>query len=185
MKLSVLIKYPKPTAEMVDNFINRTALHTGLVSKNLSYFIEHYESLEEPEDKMMWELIHRSKTHDASKYEEPEYTPYLWLTEFHRCKNLGIPFEYPPGVEAEVKQATWHHIHHNSHHPEYHADINKMPLVDILEMICDWTGMAEELGEGTSAKPWATKVVGHKFKFDDHQKKIIFDNIELLDKLKS
>lgn len=185
MKLSVLIKDPKPTAEMIDNFINRTAKHIGLVCKNLGYIIEYYESLEEPGDKMMWELVHRSKTHDASKYQEPEYTPYLWITEFYRCKNLNIPFEYPPGIEAKTKQASWHHIHTNSHHPEYHVDINNMPLTDVLEMICDWAGMAEELGEGISAKPWATKVIGTKFKFNEKMTKLIFDKIDLLDSLKS
>jgi len=185
MKLRTLIKSQKPTADMIDNFINRTAKHIELVRKNLNYFIEYYENLKNSNKFMILDLINRSKIHDASKYQEPEYTPYLWITEYNKCKNLNIPFEYPPGIKVETEQATWHHIHTNSHHPEYHKDINNMPLIDIIEMVCDWTAMAEELGQGTSAKSWADKTIGHRWKFDENTTNLIYQQIELLDKLKS
>ena len=134
---------------------------------------------------MVRTLIERSRTHDASKFQEPEYTPYLWITESYRCKRLNIPFKYPQGIETETKIATEHHVMHNSHHPEYHGDINTMPLVDIIEMVCDWAGMAEELHQGTSARPWAEKTIGTKWRFDKLTSDLIFKNIDLLDHLKS
>jgi len=185
MKLALIIKNPQPTQEMIDNFLERTNRHIGLVAKNLGYFIEYYENREEPEDKMMWALVKRRSTHDASKFQEPEYTPYLWITEFHRCKQLNIPFSYPPGIEITTKIATEHHVMHNSHHPEFHGDINTMPLVDIIELVCDWAGMAEELHQGTSARPWAEKTIGTKWHFDKLTSNLIFKNIDLLDHLKS
>ena len=41
------------------------------------------------------ELKERARIHDASKYESNERIPYIWLTEFHRCRRGGEPFAYP------------------------------------------------------------------------------------------
>ena len=35
----------------------------------------------------------------------------------------------------------------NRHHPDFHANPNDMSDVDLIEMVCDWTAMAQEFGE--------------------------------------
>lgn len=90
------------------------------------------------------ELVKRSLIHDASKFDPEERIPYIWLTEFYRCKRDCEPFIYPDGMEQRVRDAIAHHMSRNRHHPEFHADPNDMTEVDLIEMVCDWTAMAQE-----------------------------------------
>ena len=46
-----------------------------------------------------------------------------------------------------VRRAVHHHVTTNRHHPEFHADPNDMTEVDLIEMVCDWTAMAQEFGQ--------------------------------------
>lgn len=99
------------------------------------------------------ELLERARHHDASKFGPEERIPYIWLTEYHRRRRTGDPLEYPPGVAEPVDRAIRHHLSTNRHHPEFHADPNEMTGVDLIEMVCDWTAMAQEFGQdGGSAR---------------------------------
>lgn len=165
---------PKPTEAMVRNFEERTQKHIGLVAKNLRKLHK----------KTNWgdELLERADTHDASKYGREEKEPYIWITEFYRCKNAGIEFEYPPGMKERTDKASLHHITSNRHHPEFHSSPKAMDDIDIIEMVCDWTAMAQELGEeGGSAKGWADKTVNKKWQFSDEQVDLIYSTIKQLD----
>ena len=71
------------------------------------------------------ELIRRGEFHDASKFGDAERVPYIWLTEFHRCRQNNEPFSYPDGMEDSVKNAIQHHVTKNRHHPDFHADPNR------------------------------------------------------------
>ncbi|MDB4778009.1 DUF5662 family protein [bacterium] len=128
------------------------------------------------------ELRRRAEIHDASKFGDVERVPYIWLTEFHRCRQNDEPFEYPDGMKEQVREAIAHHMTTNRHHPEFHADPNEMSVVDIIEMVCDWTAMSQEFGQdGGSARGWADKTIGHRVKFNDKLKKLIYSTIDLLD----
>jgi len=165
-----------PTPEMVKNYETRTAKHIGLVAKNLQKLAKGRDNSEE--------LLSRAESHDKSKYGKEERLPYIWLTEFHRCKNSGIDFKYPPGIQEQVRKATWHHISTNTHHPEAHKSPSAMRELDLIEMVCDWTAMSQELGQNNgSAKEWADKNVGTKWEFTPEQKEIIYSTIEELDSL--
>ncbi len=87
------------------------------------------------------ELLERAEAHDASKFGPEERIPYVWLTEYHRCRKNGEPFEYPEGVAEDVQRAIHQHVTTNRHHPEFHAAPNDMSEVDLIEMVCDWTAM--------------------------------------------
>lgn len=89
------------------------------------------------------ELNERALGHDASKFGPEERLPYIWLTEFHRCRRSGEPFTHPEGMEERVRAAIAHHVTTNRHHPEYHADPNDMTDADLIEMVCDWTAVSE------------------------------------------
>lgn len=165
----------QPTAEMATFFQRRTDEHIGRVRTCLflaaQVFPEHAA-----------ELALRAAVHDASKFSEAEREPYIWLTEFHRCRQTREPFEYPSGMEARVKTAVRHHVKSNRHHPEFHADPNDMTEVDLIEMVCDWTAMSQEFSQdGGSARGWADKSVGSRVKFDSRRRDFIYRTIELLD----
>ena len=162
------------TQEMIDFFEVRTKEHIDRVKKSLEKVAVSSQYSQD--------LIARSKIHDASKYEKEERVPYIWLTEFHRCRNNGIDFEYPDGMKSKTEEASDHHVHTNSHHPEAHNSPNDMSDADIIEMVCDWTAMAEELGDpGGSARSWADKNIGSKWKFNEEKKNLIYDTIDVLE----
>ena len=130
------------------------------------------------------ELLERARVHDASKFGPEERIPYVWLTEYHRCRRNGEPFEYPDGIAEAVQRAIRHHVTTNRHHPEFHADPNDMSDVDLIEMVCDWTAMAQEFSQdGGSARGWADKTVGKRVAFNAEKRRFIYQVIEELDRL--
>jgi hypothetical protein len=66
--------------------------------------------------------------HDESKFSEEEFEPYarFWYNDTEH-------YDYDPEYEA----AWEHHYMNNEHHSEYWNG-DDMPLLYILEMICDW-----------------------------------------------
>jgi len=123
--------------------------HIGNVSKALEilytldipYVKEHIDELRE--------IV---KKHDASKYEEPEWSAYL---HHFYPKNDD---EEKMGEEFDV--AVNHHIKNNKHHWNYWCDNENNLKDDIdeeeyklytIERICDWLAMGAQHGEGPSA----------------------------------
>lgn len=169
------LSHDEPTREMFSFFESRTKEHIGRVAKCLELLAE---AVMYPE-----ELRQRAKTHDASKFETEERTPYIWLTEFHRCRSAGEVFKYPLGMEAKVKEAVKHHVTSNRHHYEFHQDPNAMSEVDLIEMVCDWTAMAQEFNQnGGSSKGWASEIIGKRVIFNIEKQQFIYKVIEKLDR---
>ena len=110
-----------PTPEMVAFYELRTSEHIERVRKCLRLIAD---STDYPS-----ELRQRAVDHDASKYGEAERLPYIWLTEYHRCRRAGEPFEYPPGMEQRVRDAIKHHVTTNRHHAEFYNDPNMVDLI--------------------------------------------------------
>jgi Family of unknown function (DUF5662) len=165
----------KPTPEMVASYERRTNEHIERVRRCLTLLARVTQYGEE--------LIERAKVHDASKFGPDERIPYIWLTEYHRCRRNGEPFEYPAGIAEQVKRAIKHHVTSNRHHPEFHADPNDMSDVDLIEMVCDWTAMAQKFGEeGGSARGWADKTIGKRVAFNDEKRRFIYNIIDQLDR---
>jgi hypothetical protein len=164
-----------PTPEMCAFYESRTKEHIERVRKCLTLLAAITDHGQE--------LIERGKVHDASKFAAEERIPYVWLTEYHRRRRKGEPFEYPEGVAERVKHAIHHHVTSNRHHPEFHADPNEMSEVDLIEMVCDWTAMAQEFGQdGGSARGWADKTIGRRVPFNPDKRRFIYQVIELLDR---
>jgi hypothetical protein len=165
----------EPTPEMLTFYERRTKKHIERVRRCLLLVADlagHGE-----------ELIERAKVHDASKFGPEERIPYVWLTEYHRRRRNGEPFEYPEGVAEQVKRAIHHHVTSNRHHPEFHADPNDMSDVDLIEMVCDWTAMAQEFGQdGGSARGWADKTIGKRVAFNEDKSQFIYRVVEELDR---
>jgi hypothetical protein len=166
----------EPTPQMLAFYERRTKEHIERVRRCLTLLAEVTDSGAE--------LIERAKVHDASKFGPEERIPYVWLTEYHRCRRTGEPFEYPEGMAERVRQAIHHHVTSNRHHPESHADPNDMSDVDLIEMVCDWTAMAQEFDQdGGSARGWADKTIGTRVAFNADKRRFIYQMIEELDRL--
>jgi hypothetical protein len=164
-----------PTPEMLDFYERRTNEHIERVRKCLQLMAGATQYGKE--------LLARAAVHDASKFGPEERTAYVWLTEYHRCRRAGEPFDYPEGVAETVQQAIEHHLTSNRHHPESHSDPNEMTEVDLIEMVCDWTAMAQEFNQdGGSARGWADKTVGKRVLFNAEKREFIYRMIEELDK---
>jgi len=179
--------------EIKDWFIKRTKKHIDLVKKYADLIMNEFEGFDE--------LRGRMKTHDQSKFEEPELDPYIYTTWKYKCKDSGEDFNEcnpPDDIEEKMKQATLHHIFNNSHHPEYHlpkgeqtedvlnagdrdkpgdtlVNATAMPNIDIAEMVADWCGVSEE--RGTDPNEWARMNIGKRWKFSDVQTDLIYEII--------
>ena len=166
-----------PSQEMVSFFVRRTNEHIDRVRRCLALMASVTEH--------GVELNERGRIHDASKFGPAERIPYIWLTEFHRCRNEGVPFTYPDGMLELVRAAINHHMTTNRHHAEFHADPNDMTEVDLIEMVCDWTAMSEEFGQdGGSARGWADRTIGKHLHFNADRAAFVYQTIDLLDSLR-
>src|SRR5262245_5064849 len=95
----------EPTAEMLAFHERRTNEHIERVRRCLTLLADATDH--------ETELLERARTHDDSKFGPEEWIPYVWLTEYHRRRRSGEPFEYPEGVAEKVKLAVHHHVTSN------------------------------------------------------------------------
>ena len=100
--------------KMKDWFEKRTNRHIELVQKYCKKIADAYPQFKD--------LIARGETHDASKFEEPEKTPYIYISWQYKCKDDGIEFNPPENIDKQMNEAMNHHVLHNRHHPEFHSD---------------------------------------------------------------
>ena len=160
----------EPTQEMKRYYNQRTYEHIAYVNKGA-----HKLSKAFPE--MRNELMTRAKAHDASKFQKHEYIPYVWMS--WKRKKGNDKFEYPSkDIESQVKKAIDHHVKSNRHHPEFHSNTDKMSVLDIAEMVCDWHAFHYEFGDDT--KKWADDNIGKRWKFNKMTTKLIYKYIEVL-----
>ena len=97
----------------------------------------HISEVAENIVKIRYELRCRSKSHDRSKLQEPEFSACVSTRPRFKEVNYGSP-EYEELVE-EIKPAVEHHYKNNRHHTLFHKNgINDMNLRDIMEMLADW-----------------------------------------------
>lgn len=183
-RLQRLLNESDYTPEMEEWFKERTKRHIGLVQK--------YAKMIEDGDSKFAGLAERAEAHDASKFEDPEYEPYVFVSWKYKCKDDGKPFEFDDMKDA-MNDATLHHVKTNRHHPEFYddkseinttdrdkspskmVDATAMTDMDIGEMVADWLAMSEE--KGTSPIEWADKNVNVRWEFTPEQKKLIYDLI--------
>ena len=174
-------------------FVDRTLRHINLVAKYLNRIVVRKPFT--PGE--IQDLDSRALHHDASKYQDPEYEPYVWISWMYKKKDEGIDFKIPDEIDAD--EATMHHITTNRHHPEYWqegqvdllnsedrdgipekmVDATKMPYMDIIELCADWAAMSEEKGTNTPME-WAKKNIGERWKFTQRQEYQIYEILEIM-----
>lgn len=98
------------------------------LSENLEYFLQTMQIFID--------------NHDASKYSIDEWEPYR--------KNFYPVDENEKKENEEDFQKAWeHHYTVNMHHWDWWAKNNrqnKMPIVSVIEMCCDWIAMSNKFG---------------------------------------
>jgi len=168
--------FKQPTKEMVLFLKKRTKDHIDGV-------VRHMKALEGFDDFSADELDERAREHDKDKYADSDLVlPYIWVTEYHRVNNSeGSVDDELQEMYDLANKATGKHVKQNLHHPEAHAALDDMTPLDLAEMVCDWSAMAEEMDEG-SARGWADKNIGSKWKFSADQKEFIYATIDWLEK---
>jgi len=185
-----LIRTAKSEKKEIEEFFEkRTREHIKRVQKYCKKIADYDDKFED--------LIEQASHHDDSKFEDPEYEPYLYVTWSYKCKDDGVDWEPPDGMDEKMNKATEHHVKSNRHHPEFHSsetvdlinrndrdkppekmiDGTKMGDIDIAEMVADWVSMGQE--KGNSAKDWADKNVNVRWKFTDDQKDLIYELIDV------
>jgi hypothetical protein len=180
------------TDEMKRFFVLRTRQHLYLVNK-YSNKIRALNHAQIDNDLLDGER----DEHDAFKWIDPEYTPYVLITWRYEQKRLGKEFELPEEIKASLHEATYHHVKSHKHHPEYWdttttdaclnsvnrdlpsdkmVDASEMPLTYVAAMVADWLGMSEELG--TCPWDWCKKNIGKRWYFTEQQSHFIHRLLE-------
>lgn len=176
-----------------EHFLYRTRAHLYLVRKWSDIIADSFKN----DERINEYLLNKERDeHDQTKFREPEYSAYVEITWKYYCKRNGLPFDTSPELDEAMHVATYHHVKHNKHHPEYwddattidnaisrdnrdgvaprQIDATKMPLTYIAAKCADWCAMAEELGTN-SPQDWAKKNVNVRWKFTDEQVQLIYD----------
>ena len=179
----------KSLNKLKQHFHQRTTMHINFVKKYANKILLN---------KDISKLINTDAflkdvtTHDSSKFEEPEYTPYLFITWEYKLKRSGVKIEFSDALRDKMHKATEHHVLTNKHHPQYWSpvktniinkydrdmptsqiiDATTMPLEYVAHMTCDWMAMSEELNDNPF--DWANKNINIRWKFTKEQTTFIY-----------
>lgn len=177
------------------HFFKRTLTHILRVKRNVLALVE----ADFPVDHIA--LMQQNRWHDNSKFEEPEFSAYVEITEMYRCQRLGLPFEMTEDFKRRQAEATLHHVMHNPHHPEFYApsasinmedrdsppnemvDGTRMADIGLVEMCCDWVAMSQEKLGHNSAHDWAKANINVRWKFTEAQEKRIYEVLDTLERI--
>jgi len=137
--------------------------------------------------------------HDQSKHNEPEYTPYIYITWKYRMDREKVPYEIPTNMKEKCHNATFHHVKNNKHHPEYWdnksidnpinydnrdnpsdivVDATRMPEIYLKEMCADWCAVSNE--RKSNPFDWAKLNINIRWIFTNEQEKIIYDTLKIM-----
>jgi len=187
------------TQEMEDHYIKRTLEHINRVRRNLEYLTKYFDL----NDDQKFELLDIAKDHDQTKFQYPEKDLYSILSwKYHIEEDEYKKLNIPEWLQAEMTKITEHHVKQNAHHPEYHdnslisgfldpqdrdevddeviVDATSMPKLNLLEMVCDWTAISQEMDKTSDSTDWANNNVNKRWKFNESQTKLIYDVINTL-----
>jgi len=168
-------------------FIERTTMHIDLVRKYLKKIRDNHTICIDREI-IKQEMI----IHDLTKFQEPELTPYVWITLKYRDNLPNSSFTAEQ--QLQMQHATEHHVKQNKHHPEYWTsqtdtinfidrdkpkslvDATKMPLTYVACMVADWMAVAEE--RRTNPFEWAKNNINIRWEFTKIQEDLIYKLLE-------
>ncbi len=125
------------------------------------------------------ELLKRGETHDLSKMSPEEVDAFTEYTPKLKTCTYGSD-EYKRYL-AEIAPALEHHYASNKHHPEHYASgIRGMNLVDVVEMLVDWTASTKRHADGDIHR--SIEINQKRFNMSDDLVAVFKNTIELLEK---
>jgi hypothetical protein len=138
-------------------------------------------------DKIIVELLKRAKEHDQSKLVEPELSTFVEYTpKLAQC--VYGSDEYKQLIQ-EMKPALDHHYAANRHHPEHFADeanaalsqspVDRMNLIDLIEMLCDWKASTMRHRDGNIQK--SIDISQERFLLSDQLVSILKNTLSILE----
>ena len=134
-----------------------------------------YKDSSELLDSYREEIYERMENHDRSKLEEPEKHEFDIYTPRIQEAILGTPmYEY---FLMQLRKALRHHYRYNRHHPEHFGNgINGMTIMDLTEMLCDWTATSERHEDGSIYD--SIEILADRFKYTSPMKKVLSNTCE-------
>lgn len=151
----------------------RLMKHSQLVQRVMFYLADYLPELDARE------LMQRALAHDTSKF---------MIDMYEGTKLLDIQDRKLRELNEQEKEVVkiWgrYHYEREFHHPGHFNSCNDMSLLDLTEMVADWTAMAVELkNHNLSAKPFADKVIATRFLFNQEKITTIYNLIDLADEI--
>lgn len=120
-------------------------------------------------------LKYRGEVHDNSKLESPEKEIFDQNSNKLESMTYGSE-EYQRNIE-QMKIALDHHYQHNRHHPQHFENgILGMNLIDICEMLCDWSDSVGRTKNGNIYE--SIELNQHKFGYSDDLKQILKNTVK-------
>lgn len=117
----------------------------------------------------------RAAKHDASKLESPEREMYDEFTPRLRALTYGSS-KYKQSLK-EMGKALAHHYRSNVHHPEHYENgIEGMSLLDLLEMLADWTAAVQRHADGDLME--SLKINKGRFGMSDQLARIFVNTVK-------
>jgi len=192
------------TEEMIEHYITRTTKHVNLVKANGNYIINNMSI---PDDQK-FEFLNLLSVHDKSKFENPEKDLYVLISwKYHIEEDKFKEMNLPQWLQEKMVKISEVHLKNNKHHPEYWDDnlisgfldtqdrddiddnlivnAKKMPNINILEMVCDWTAISQEMHNNSDSTQWANDNVNKRWLFSDEQVNLIYKAIKTLTNFKN
>ena len=137
----------------------------------------HIEKVRNLLGSMVIQLLARAALHDQSKLEPPEVSMFTEFTPKLAKSTYGSP-EYE-GFRKAMGPALAHHYAKNRHHPEHFKDgIDDMNLVDLVEMLCDWSAAASRHENGDLKK--SIEINQSRFNISPQLKCILLNTVSLV-----
>jgi len=126
----------------------------------------------------IYELITRLKIHDSSKLAHPELDIFTEYTP--KLKACVYDSEQYKIYLREMSVALKHHYDCNPHHPEhFNNGINGMTLIDLLEMVCDWSAAGKRHSDKIDIEK-SIEVNQKRFGYSDELKQILLNTARFL-----
>lgn len=132
----------------VDEAINQYGVSRKQMVNHYIEVTKHKWEVFKQLGKVCINLLTRGVVHDLSKYLDDEAIGFAKYTDILKGLTYGSD-EYKE-VMDEFRDVIETHYSRNSHHPEYYdGTLDKMGLLDIIEMVCDWKAATKRHDNGS------------------------------------
>ncbi|KKS16778.1 MAG: hypothetical protein UU74_C0033G0010 [Candidatus Woesebacteria bacterium GW2011_GWA1_41_7] len=142
----------------------------------------HIETVRNFLNSVIRELLRRGECHDQSKLQVPEVEVFAEYTA--KLRNCTYGSEEYKGFLQGMQVALDHHYANNSHHPEYftgpciQSPLERMTLVDLFEMLCDWKAASLRHVDGDIFK--SIEINQQRFGYSDEVRMILMNTAQWL-----